>query len=697
MYSSAFSVYHKSFAWQSASGTKAVAANKPRAQKDKLGRERCYDNDGKLVPCNHPDELDANDPDTPAEQAQQRTRLQDADLLTDKDQTQQPEPEQDTSDPQFQAEWDKVVSEMIGDVTANDVGTHAFSPEEVAAEQNWHSEFIQWRWGLQMPGQESNAGKFAITPADVGPAARFMSGLLNPALGGARYIAGLLDKWSGAGKPKQRADAALGDELQAFFDRMNPNGEANKSAAELAAAVLGPQAAPIAKELAKASPYTETTAPTAEQRAAAGPVQGPKSKDANVRGRVEKAKKQAQAKAKKQAAMTPEQQAEAKQTASEKLKAKRIKQEARGEKQRASQEKQDRRFAVVKDVLTDAELEAWWKLPPKQRNEFLSRKEREAKSKAKPTAERLKNASSKSLFRYGTKDGRWVTMPANGEGGGGTPVYIDDAGEIRKGPKGTVGKKPDELSDKKPAAKEEEKPKPKRKIEADKPEPTKKPEAVKPAEKESDGPSAPEVDFDELDRLQEEVFNGPKEQRDERKRRASQAKQEADSRLSAYIQDHTTFGQLDESQQQAVRKYQSDTYYKILNHGLRQDGKPPKKLKEMTDQLDAAISASKLPAALKVYRGLGSLGVFGGDPSKAIGKTFVDRAYASTTLSRHVAQDFGDEAVVEIDLPKGSSAMLVPSSKQFDEHEVLLGRESKFRVKSAERKGDRWHIKVELV
>lgn len=42
--------------------------------------------------------------------------------------------------------------------------------------------------------------------------------------------------------------------------------------------------------------------------------------------------------------------------------------------------------------------------------------------------------------------GRWVTMPANGEGGGGTHVYLDDAGNIEKGPSGTVGKRPDQLN-----------------------------------------------------------------------------------------------------------------------------------------------------------------------------------------------------------------------------------------------------------
>lgn len=43
-------------------------------------------------------------------------------------------------------------------------------------------------------------------------------------------------------------------------------------------------------------------------------------------------------------------------------------------------------------------------------------------------------------------DGRWVTMPADGEGGGGTPVFIR-GGKIEKGPAALRGKRPDELGD----------------------------------------------------------------------------------------------------------------------------------------------------------------------------------------------------------------------------------------------------------
>lgn len=82
--------------------------------------------------------------------------------------------------------------------------------------------------------------------------------------------------------------------------------------------------------------------------------------------------------------------------------------------------------------------------------------------------------------------GRWVTMPADGPGGSGSPVYIDGDGEIRKGPAGMVGKKPSELSSKKPKQKPKkpEKPKkPKKPASGEEtPQPTKKPKQ-KPAGK----------------------------------------------------------------------------------------------------------------------------------------------------------------------------------------------------------------------
>jgi phage head maturation protease len=85
-----------------------------------------------------------------------------------------------------------------------------------------------------------------------------------------------------------------------------------------------------------------------------------------------------------------------------------------------------------------------------------------------------------------TKAAGWVTMGAkageDGKKNGGTPVYIDDNGEIEKGPSKLIGKKPSELkdskkeSDKKDSSKEDEKTESKKdsKVDYGFPEPTKR-------------------------------------------------------------------------------------------------------------------------------------------------------------------------------------------------------------------------------
>lgn len=69
------------------------------------------------------------------------------------------------------------------------------------------------------------------------------------------------------------------------------------------------------------------------------------------------------------------------------------------------------------------------------------------------------------------KDCRWVTIPANGRGDGGSPVCIGDDGKIRKGPAKLQGKKPNELKPKKPKE-------PEKKPESEKPEKEKPREVV---------------------------------------------------------------------------------------------------------------------------------------------------------------------------------------------------------------------------
>lgn len=429
-------------------------------QEDKLGRQRCY-NDGVLVPCNQIENQQPQQETPGAEMTEEEkakfnrewehqaegnkpTQLGKPPHTTQLAQEQakvtqleeQTEEMSDEEKEKFNQEWEKAFEENSEELRANEVAEHDFSPEEAKAEQDWHDQFIQWR--LQ------NAG--VLQTAEASKLRRFISGLTNPLLGGAAYLTGLAEKY--ADKLDTKAEPWVKEKLQAYYERRNPDNEANQPAAELAAGVLGNQggqkwwdivlkggndysrekeiqkrgyydeqdlraaaarkyearggagkhpedmtteeqydyvwagsdqryrpgqelpksrikpkkpkgSAGLEKDPTKPSPYTETTEPTPEQRAAAKPVMGKPSKDGNVRQRVEKAKQKAQAKQRRLDKMTNEERQQLAAQAREKLKARRVKQEARSaafwkrEEKRKEKERQQRAKTQGKSYYKD--------------------------------------------------------------------------------------------------------------------------------------------------------------------------------------------------------------------------------------------------------------------------------------------------------------------------------------------------------
>jgi hypothetical protein len=190
---------------------------------------------------------------------------------------------QNPADPKFEKEWAAEVEKHIDEIERNDVQEHPFDAQQTAAEQNWHAQYIEWRWGLKTG---EGAGKQSFRPLnaqDIGIASRFVSGLIAPALGGASYVAGLLDKSFPQGKRK--APPELTDELAAFFDRMNP-GEDNRPAAELAAEVLGPQAKPLVAQMAKHKGHTEINEPVEKPKVPAKPANAAEKQRAELKAKI---------------------------------------------------------------------------------------------------------------------------------------------------------------------------------------------------------------------------------------------------------------------------------------------------------------------------------------------------------------------------------------------------------------------------
>lgn len=324
-------------------------------KEDKLGREHCY-TDGKQTQCS-PD--DQPKPDQTAKQ--EEPTGPDAKLTDDpSDQQAQEQGEQRQRElseltpeerQQFDQEWTAALDAAMAE---SDVSAHEFTPEEVAAEQNWHGQYMQWRFGT--PG--------ILPPEEAGKAVRFATGLTNGAVGTPEHV----NQLAGQVQAEPGLVVEIVDLLKRFFELLP---ELLDPTAKVLAGTFGEQAGAVVqaaskktqlggkpkvtqlassripkqiqlspstvKERAKLAPnegrYVETTAPTAEQRAQVQAPTGPTAKgDAReIANRRNKLKKQSQGKQRAFDALSPEERAER----VAKAKARRAKKQGRQEKESA--------------------------------------------------------------------------------------------------------------------------------------------------------------------------------------------------------------------------------------------------------------------------------------------------------------------------------------------------------------------------
>jgi hypothetical protein len=129
-----------------------------------------------------------------------------------------------------------------------------------------------------------------------------------------------------------------------------------------------------------------------------------------------------------------------------------------------------------------------------------------------------------------------------------------------------------------------------------------------------------------------------------------------------------------------------------LNELLRA-GNTSKAVKTATRDLDSVLARSATTQPTTVYRGLIS------DPADLVpGKVSNQLGYLSTSAERSVAEQFisqmerrtGQKVLMSIDVPAGTPAVHIPSTVEdlskrgFDEAEVLLGRNTRLRILSAD-------------
>jgi hypothetical protein len=145
--------------------------------------------------------------------------------------------------------------------------------------------------------------------------------------------------------------------------------------------------------------------------------------------------------------------------------------------------------------------------------------------------------------------------------------------------------------------------------------------------------------------------------------------------VSSYNPDWSAIPSEQRKNTAAALKSWTTTAHKRINQSLR-TGEGKDRWADRIKGIDQVFryDGHVLPHDIKLYRGSNF-----GDKLK-VGQTFIDKGFVSMTPARHVAEHFGD-FVFEITVPKGVS-FFHPATTGHDkfEDELLLDRNTRFRV-----------------
>lgn len=151
---------------------------------------------------------------------------------------------------------------------------------------------------------------------------------------------------------------------------------------------------------------------------------------------------------------------------------------------------------------------------------------------------------------------------------------------------------------------------------------------------------------------------------------------------------------LSDRQKDAIHDYTKEVppYYKNINGVLRgHKSNYDAGNEERSELIHQALSSARTPCDITVYRGCSNdvLGDLAFAPDEALTDgVFVDRGYASTSMSRGLA--FGGDMLLEIHLPAGAQAANIESLSAAGryEEEVLIDRGQMFHIVGAHRNGN---------
>jgi SPP1 gp7 family putative phage head morphogenesis protein len=155
------------------------------------------------------------------------------------------------------------------------------------------------------------------------------------------------------------------------------------------------------------------------------------------------------------------------------------------------------------------------------------------------------------------------------------------------------------------------------------------------------------------------------------------------------------------AEQQAVRRYQGGAFVDFNDYartGVLDPGSSFTSKAQADDQisaLDRAINKGSVPHDVLVYRGVKSGEREGVTGTLEPGATIRDKGFSSTSISRATAKEFGS-VLYEIEVPKGTHAAFVPGDGPLKESELLLGRNSAFRVLSTRQESGQTIARVRL-
>jgi SPP1 gp7 family putative phage head morphogenesis protein len=155
------------------------------------------------------------------------------------------------------------------------------------------------------------------------------------------------------------------------------------------------------------------------------------------------------------------------------------------------------------------------------------------------------------------------------------------------------------------------------------------------------------------------------------------------------------------AEQQAVRRYQGGAFVDFNDYartGVLDPGSSFTSKAQADEQmhaLDRAINKGSVPHDVLVYRGVKSGEREGVTGTLEPGATIRDKGFSSTSISRATAKEFGS-VLYEIEVPKGTHAAFVPGDGPLKESELLLGRNSAFKVLSTRQESGQTIARVRL-